>query len=72
MDTAFVIPIEPKVYAGLQQESREEKRDTVEIVNDVLRKHLLLWQMKRLQETIEPQARAQGLLTDDDVFREVS
>ena len=72
MNRAYNIQIEPKVYAGLEEESREEKRDTEEIVNDVLRRHLVLRSMKQLREVIEPQALAQGYLTDEDIFREIS
>jgi len=72
MNQTYNIPIEPQIYAGLEEESREEKRDTKEIVNDVLRRHLVLRSMKRLREVIEPQARAKGYLSDEDIFREVS
>ncbi len=37
MDRIYNIQIEPQVDVGLEEESREKKRDTKEIVNDVLR-----------------------------------
>jgi hypothetical protein len=72
MEEQYSIAIEPKVFIQLEEESREEHRDKAEIVNDVLRRHLLSRSMKKLREKIEPQARAKGYLTDEDIFREVS
>ena len=70
MDTA--IAIEPKMYAQLVEEGRDEHRDAADIVNDLLRRHLLLRQMKKLRETIEPRAAELGYNTDEDVFRDMS
>jgi hypothetical protein len=72
MEQQYAVTIEPKVYAQLEEESREEHRDAAEIVNDVLRRHLLLRAMRKLRSTIEPQARTLGLVDDEYIFREVS
>ena len=72
MEQQYAIAIEPEVYARLEEESLEEHREKSEIVNDLLRRHLLMRSIKQLRAKIEPQARAQGYLTDEDIFREVS
>ncbi len=72
MEMQYAIEIEPRAYRQLEEESREEQRDKSEIVNDLIRRHMLLRSMKKLRAQIEPQARALGYLTDEDIFREVS
>jgi predicted CopG family antitoxin len=72
MQSQYSISIEPKVYAMLEQEGREERRDTSEIVNDLLRRHLLLKRMKQMEKVFEPLAREAGYRSEEDVFRDVS
>jgi hypothetical protein len=56
MQTQYAVPIEPQVFALLEQASREEHRDKSEIVSDLIRRHSLLTQMTKLQEVFEPLA----------------
>ena len=72
MDREYSIQLEPQVYEKLEAESRAEHRDISEIANDVLKRHNLQRSMKKLREVIEPQARAIGWNSDEDVFREIS
>jgi hypothetical protein len=72
MQTQYAVPIEPQVFALLEQTSREEHRDKSAIVSDLIRRHALLKQMEKMQETFEPLARTAGYNSEEDIFRDVS
>ncbi len=72
MEQQYLIPIEPEVYARLEEESREKHLDKSKIVNDLLRRHQFAKTMKAMQEKLEPLARAAGYYTEEDIFRDVS
>ncbi len=72
MQTQYAVPVEPQVFALLEQTSREEHRDKSEIVSDLIRRHALLQQMMKMQEVFEPLARAAGYNSEEDIFRDVS
>ena len=72
MLTQYAVTLEPNTFALLEQEAREEHRDTSAIVNDLVRRHLLLRRMKELQDEIEPLVRAAGYNSEEDIYRDIS
>jgi predicted transcriptional regulator len=52
--------------------SKERRRPAGEIVRDSLRRYLAVERFRALRERTLPFAEAQGLLTDEDVFKIVS
>ena len=72
MQTQFSVPLEPQVFALLEQASREERRDKSDIVNDLIRRHSLLNHMTKLQQVFEPLVRAAGYNSEEDIFRDIS
>jgi hypothetical protein len=72
MQIQYSVPIEPQVFALLEQASREERRDKSEIVSDLIRRHSLLNHIANLQKVYEPLARAAGYNSEEDIFRDVS
>ena len=56
----------------LEELSRRQQRPTSELVRECLRRYLVAEQLKALRQTTVPLAEAQGFLTDEDVFKEVS
>ena len=64
MQTQYSVPIEPQVFALLEQASREESRDKSEIVNDLIRRYSLLNHMAKLQRVYELLAHAAGYNTE--------
>ena len=56
----------------LEELSRQQQRPTSELVRESLRRYLVTEQLKAIRRTTVPLAEAQGLLTDEDIFKEVS
>ena len=55
----------------LQDISSEENVPVSDIVRESIRKYVLVRRFRRLRNRILPFAEAQGLLTDEDIFREI-
>jgi predicted oxidoreductase (fatty acid repression mutant protein) len=49
--------------------SREEKRGVSDIVRDSLRRYIATERFRSVRRKILPFAEAQGLLTDEDIFK---
>lgn len=56
----------------LQRVSRQEHRPASEIVRESVRRYIAVQKFRRLRKAILPFAEAQGLLTDEDIFKVVS
>ena len=56
----------------LQKFCKEQKRPASEVVRNSLRRYLAVERFQELRRKTLPFAEAQGILTDDDVFRIVS
>jgi predicted transcriptional regulator len=56
----------------LEELSRLMQRPTSELVRESLRRYIVTEQLKAIRRKTVPLAEAQGFLTDEDVFKEVS
>jgi len=56
----------------LEELSRQQQRPTSELVRESLRRYLVTEQLQAIRRKTVPLAEAQGLLTDEDLFKEVS
>ena len=56
----------------LEELSQQQRRPTSELVRESLRRFVIAEQLKAIRRTTVPLAEAQGFLTDDDLFREIS
>jgi predicted transcriptional regulator len=70
--TAVTIRLDPKLQRDLDRLSRQLGRSRSDIVRDALRRQIALLQFERSRQALLPLAEAQGILTDEDVFRTVS
>jgi predicted transcriptional regulator len=70
--SAVTIRLDPDLEKQLDELVRESGRSRSEIIRDALRRELLRRQFEQLRERVMPFAEARGLLTDEDVFRQVS
>ena len=52
--------------------ARQLKRPTSELVRESLRRYIVTEQLKAIRRNTVPLAEAQGYLTDEDIFKEVS
>ena len=69
MNKTLNIRIPGDIRAQLAALSREEKKPLSDLVRESLREFLVVRRFRRLRGKVLPFAEAQGLLTDDDVFK---
>ena len=68
----LTIRIPAELKQRLQEFCRSHNRPAGEVVRDSLRRYLAIERFQALRRRTLPFAEAQGILTDDDVFRIVS
>ncbi len=56
----------------LDELARQLNRPTSELVRESLRRYIVTEQLKAIRRNTVPLAEAQGYLTDEDIFKEVS
>jgi predicted transcriptional regulator len=69
---AVTIRLDPKLEDLLDSVCRETGRSRSEVVRDALRRQLTLQRFETARRLVIPFAEAQGILTDEDVFKLVS
>lgn len=72
MKSTVTIRLDEELERRLTTVSRRSGRSRSEIVREGLRRQLARMSFEQLRERLTPFAEAQGVLTDEDVFREVS
>lgn len=68
----LTIRLDPKLEKALERLARRTGRTKSAIARDALRRQVALTRFRELRRGTLPFAEAQGLLTDEDVFRAVS
>lgn len=72
MNQTLTIRIPDSMRQELQQISKEQKKPISDLVRESLRKYITIQRFRRIRDRVLPFAEAQGILTDEDVFREIS
>jgi predicted transcriptional regulator len=67
--TTLTIRLPESLKSQLDEVSREENRPVSDIVRDSLRRYLAVERFRSVRKRVLPFAEAQGLLTDEDIFR---
>ncbi len=70
--TTLTIRLSEALKAELNEISRDENRAVSDIVRESLRRYIAVERFRSVRKKILPFAEAQGLLTDEDVFRALS
>lgn len=70
--TTLTIRLPETLKTDLNKISREENKAVSDIVRESLRRYLAVERFRSVRRKILPFAEAQGLLTDDDVFKALS
>lgn len=66
------IRLDAKLQRELDRLCRQLGRNRSDVIRDALRRQIALLRFERSRRAILPLAEAQGILTDEDVFRIVS
>ncbi|HMP75835.1 MAG TPA: CopG family transcriptional regulator [Kiritimatiellia bacterium] len=67
--TTLTIRIPDTLRKELKTLSRSENKAMSDIVRESIRRHVALQRFRSLRSRVLPFAEAQGILTDEDVFR---
>ena len=69
MKPTLTIRLPEDMRSTLKQISYAEQKPVSDIVRESIRRYISVYQFRRLSDKVLPFAEAQGLLTDEDVFR---
>lgn len=70
--TTLTIRLPQALKLDLDKLSQDENRAVSDIVRESLRRYIAVEKFRAVRKKILPFAEAQGLLTDDDVFKALS
>ena len=70
--TTLTVRLPEPLREDLKRLSRQEHKPVSDIVRDSLRRHVAVQKFRALRRRILPFAEAQGLVTDEDVFKALS
>jgi predicted transcriptional regulator len=70
--TTLTIRLDPKLDKALDRLARATGKTKSEIARDALKREVAVNRFRELRRKVLPFAEAQGLVTDEDVFRAVS
>ena len=69
MDKIITIRIPEELDKDLLMISKEEDKPISRLVRESLRRYIKIYRFRKLREKVLPFAEAQGLLTDEDIFK---
>jgi predicted transcriptional regulator len=71
MNNPITIRLPEELRKALQDISKRENVPVSDIVRESLRKYISIHRFRKLRDKVLPFAEAQGLLTDEDIFKEL-
>ena len=72
MKQALTVRLPDELRKELQQISDSEAKPISDLVRESIQRYVSIYNFRKLRNTILPFAEAQGILTDEDVFRSIS
>ena len=72
MKQAVTVRLPDDLRKELQQISEKEAKPVSDLVRESIQRYVSIYNFRRLRNTILPFAEAQGILTDEDVFKSIS
>jgi metal-responsive CopG/Arc/MetJ family transcriptional regulator len=72
MKNTITIRLPKKLQKELEAAAKIEKTTKSEIIRDAISRYLAVRRFHQLRKKVLPFAEAQGLLTDEDVFKAIS
>ena len=70
--TRLTIRLPEDLRADLESLSNDEHRSVSDIVRESIRRYVAIQRFRALRRKVLPFAEAQGLITDEDIFRIIS
>jgi predicted transcriptional regulator len=72
MNQTLTIRIPKELKKELEEISKIEQKPISDLVRDSLRRYIAIQRFRQLRNMVLPFAEAQGILTDEDVFKLIS
>ena len=72
MDQTLTIRIPKELKKELEEISKIEQKPVSDLVRDSVRRYIAIQRFRRLRNMVLPFAEAQGILTDEDVYKIIS
>ena len=72
MDRPITVRIPDDLREILEQISRSENKPVSDVVRESIRKYVSVYRFRKLRSQVLPFAEAQGFLTDEDIFRDLT
>jgi predicted transcriptional regulator len=72
MNQTLTIRIPKELKKELEEISKIEQKPVSDLVRDSLRRYIAIQRFRQLRNMVLPFAEAQGILTDEDVFKIIS
>ena len=72
MNQTITLRIPEEMRIELKEISESENKPVSDLVRESLKKYIALYRFRKLRTMVLPFAEAQGILTDEDVFKEIS
>ncbi|MBN2245056.1 MAG: ribbon-helix-helix domain-containing protein [Candidatus Aminicenantes bacterium] len=72
MSQTMTVRIPDDLSKDLKEISKKEGIPISNLVRESLKKYVLLYRFRKLREMVLPFAEAQGILTDEDVYKQIS
>jgi predicted transcriptional regulator len=72
MNQTLTIRIPDELKKELEEISKIEQKPVSDLVRDSLRRYIAIQRFRQLRNMVLPFAEAQGILTDEDVFKLIS
>jgi predicted transcriptional regulator len=72
MDQSISIRIPDEIRKNLKAISKKEGKPLSDLVRESLQKYIAVYRFRQLRNMVLPFAEAQGILTDEDVFKDIS
>ena len=70
--TTLTIRLPEKLRADLESISDQEHKAVSDVVRESIRRYVSIQRFRSLRKKVLPFAEAQGLITDEDVFKTIS
>jgi predicted transcriptional regulator len=72
MNKAITVRIPDDMRKELEGLSKSEHKPVSDVIRESLRKYIAIHKFRKIRNMVLPFAEAQGILTDEDIFKEIS
>ena len=72
MKGSLTIRLPEELREDLEQLSQAESRPVSDLVRESIRRYVMIHKFRNLRKAVLPFAEAEGLLTDEDIFKQIS